>query len=71
MNQIAHRILAAVQGDHHAISALANAVARDDHDAVHSLLAARGVVLDAEEVRAVLRGATSGGAACTFTCTFT
>jgi len=40
---------------------------------VHSLLAARGVVLDAEEVRAVLRGATSGGAACTgtFTCTCT
>ena len=71
MNQIAQRILSAVQGDHQAISALANAVARDDHDAVRSLLAARGVALDAEEVRAVLRGAPSGGVASTFTVTIT
>lgn len=69
MNDTAHRILAAVQGDHQAISALASAVARDDHGAVQSLLAARGVSLDADEVRAVLRGATSGGSACTFTFT--
>lgn len=68
----AQRILEAVQGDHDTISKLAGAIARNDTGAVCELLQSRGVTVSDDEVRAVVRGATSGDAsACTCTCTCT
>lgn len=71
MNSTAQRILTAIQGDHDSICALASAIARDDGASVRSLLGARGVVLSDDEVREVMRGATSAGAASTNTNTNT
>ena len=72
MNTSAQRILNAIQGDSQAITSLAGAIARNDIGAVQSVLAAKGVSLTADEVREVTRGAIGeGGAAMTFTCTWT
>ena len=71
MSNPAQRILDAVQGDNTTIVALANAVAKNDLDAVSRLLESRGVSLSRDELEGVIRGGGQVGMAITCTCTCT
>jgi hypothetical protein len=69
MSDVTSRILHAVKGDHAAIQALAGAIARNDGKAVHEILAARGVALEASELGDVMSQAASAASSGTCTCT--